>query len=93
MVIWSGWGFVIAVLAFASMIFTEWGVERLFGSSDYYQAHGWPKMLGLLTAAAVSFPLGRLMNQGAGRRHTLFFLPVQHWWVPLVGLSIIALWF
>jgi hypothetical protein len=108
MVIWSGWGFVIVVLAFASLVFTEIGVERVYGDSDYYQAHGWPKMLALLIAAAVSIPLGRLMNHGADRdlidpetmkrvvvtaapRHTLFFLPVQHWWMAFVGLSMVAL--
>jgi len=40
MIIWSGLGFVVAVLAFLCLLLAEYVVEAVFNDSQYYQAHG-----------------------------------------------------
>ena len=50
MMIWSGWGFAVALIGFASLVATEYFVERVTQDDQFYQDHGWPKMLGMTVA-------------------------------------------
>jgi hypothetical protein len=63
MIIWNGWGFLAAVIAFACWLVTEIGVEAAMNDEEYYQNHGWPKLLGFLVAAVIVWPLGRALNR------------------------------
>jgi hypothetical protein len=67
MIIWSGWGFMVAVLVFALSLATELGVESYFGDDRYYQTHAWPLAAALLVAAAVTWLWGSRLNRGPGR--------------------------
>ena len=97
MIIWSGFGFAVAVLGFAALLFTEIISEKITGNDRFYQEHGWVILIGMLVAAALTYGLHRLLLLERGRvvidkqtgqeivlrsNHSLFFIPVR-WW-PLV---------
>lgn len=106
MIIWSGLGFVVAVITFGCLLLTEFATRAAFHDNTYYQAHGWPKLVGFLAAALIVWPLGRYMNAKKGRvlvdpatgaevfykpRHTLFFVPMEYWGPILIVVGIIFL--
>jgi hypothetical protein len=117
-IIWSGWGILIGFAACACLLLVQLGVDAAMQDDHYYQGHGWPKLLALLLAAVVTWPIGRLMNQGGrwrrgtaddqesnptdpfgikqqqvveqtGTRHSLFFIPVQYWWIIFLALGVV----
>ncbi len=67
MIIWSGFGFVVAVLGFAALLFTEMISERITGNDRFYQEHGWVILIGMLVAAALTYGLHRLLLLERGR--------------------------
>ena len=68
MIVWRGWGIVVGLVGFACLILTQLGVNAAMQDGRFYQDHGWPKLLGLWVAAAVSWPVGRAMSRGTGRQ-------------------------
>lgn len=106
MIIWSGLGFLVAVITFGCCLASEFLVEQMFRDDRYYQAHGWPKLVAFLVAAAVVGVLGRFLRrrQGrvlidpetgseviVGREHTFFFIPVEYWAPILLVLGLVFL--
>jgi hypothetical protein len=63
MIIWSGWGFLVAVITFGCALLGEVVTEAAAHDDRYYQNHGWPKLAAFLVAAAIVWPLGRLLNR------------------------------
>lgn len=102
MVVWRGYGIVVALLAFAALLLTEVTVESVFGDQTYYQSHGWPKFLALVVAAGAVWALARglqgrdriVVDKATGHelvlrdRHDLFFVPLRYWPGILVAVGI-----
>lgn len=100
MIIWSGWGFVVAIIGFACLVLTEWSVESFFRDDQYYQDHRWPMAVGFalaaLCVAVFSLLLDRrkrkvLIDPETGEEHvlsgndSLFFAPAWSWpWILAV---------
>ena len=97
MIIWTGWGFLVPVAAFGCLLATEAGVEAAFNDDNYYQSHGWPKLVAFLVAAFFIWivdlwlsrrPRRTLIDVDSGEHVTLgggdsfFFIPVK-WWAPI----------
>jgi hypothetical protein len=105
MIIWSGLGFLVAVITFLLLLSAEYVTELLFRDESYYQAHGWPKLLAFFLAGVVIWPLGIYLNRKprkvmiekeTGKEismpgHTFFFITMEYWGPILVGLGIIFL--
>src|SRR4030095_5514563 len=106
MIIWSGLGFLVAVITFLLLLISEYLTESLFRDETYYQSHGWPKMLAFVLAATVIWPLGTYLKRTQGKvmiekatgkevvikpNHTFFFIPMEYWSPILVALGIILL--
>lgn len=106
MVIWSGLGFLVAVVTFLLLLTAEYVTELLFRDESYYQAHGWPKLLAFLLAAAVIWPVGAYLNRKQGKvlieketgrevvikpDHSFFFIRMEYWGPILIVLGIIFL--
>lgn len=70
MIIWQGFGWLIAVFCFGCLMITEMCVNGAMHDRNYYETHGWPKLLGFWIAAGVSWPLGRSMSREAQQKAT-----------------------
>lgn len=102
MIIWSGRGIVIFVIGFACVFLTGLGFNAIMQDNRFYQNHWWARLLGFWIAAAISWPVGRAMNRGTDHlmidpksgqsegEHSLFYIPVQDWWVVFLGLGVLA---
>ena len=105
MIIWSGFGILVALVGFGCLILTE-VVTRAAFDEKYYQAHGWPKLAGFWVAAALVYVLGLWVDRQPGRamidkatgqevllkkRHALFFIPVRYWPYIFLALGVIFL--
>jgi hypothetical protein len=97
MIVWRGWGYLVFVITLGVLILMEVGTGRLFHDSNYYAAHGWPRLLGFLVAAVAVWFLGTYLNRRAERAegnkpvHSLFFIRVDYWAGILVVLGIVSL--
>ena len=98
MIIWSGRGFLVAVIGFSCLFATELLTEKYFGDDAYYQRNGWPKLAGFLTAGAIVWWMGvrwrdqssrTVIDKQTGkefvieRKDALFFIPM-HYWGPIL---------
>ena len=104
MIIWSGFGFLVAVFFFGSALLCNLLFDARFGVG-YYSAHHWTIGIAMLLAAAlctlVAQPLRErdsrtLTDEHTGervvlhrRRHTLFFIPM-HLWAVLLGAAAVV---
>jgi hypothetical protein len=104
MVIWKGFGFLVAVICFAALGLTELVSENITNDEQFYQQHGWVVLIGMLVAAALTYGLHRLLllqkqrvliDKETGEEvvlsadHSLFFIPVQLWPVVFVVLGLL----
>jgi hypothetical protein len=64
MIVWSGFGFLVAVVGVGCSLLTQLGLAAAMHDDKYYENNGWPKLLALLVAAAIVWPLGRVLNHG-----------------------------
>jgi hypothetical protein len=96
MLIWSGAGAVVIVMAFVSFVMTEIATESIFKDESYYQTHGWPKLIASWLLALMSWVVGQYLNKKETRylidkmtgeevvlkpNHTFFFIKVEYWGV------------
>lgn len=106
MIIWSGWGILSVLIAVVvgggvtavlMPVFVGLGLDRLSGLAV---------VVGLLAAAAANWMVGRHLNSRPGqelidkatgqtvvlrRRHSLFFIKMEWWSVPLVAVALFIL--
>lgn len=108
MIIWTGRGFLVAVIVFLLSLGAEFGVESASGNDNYYQIHAWPLALALFTSGVISWLLGNRFNSEKGRvvidketgqeiviggpDHTLFFIKMQYWG-PILMLIAVSVFF
>lgn len=105
MIIWSGLGFLVAVITFLLLLIAEYVTELLFRDESYYQTHGWPKLLAFFLAGVAIWPLGTYLNRKqrkvmiekeTGKEismtgHSFFFIKMEYWAPILFALGIIFL--
>jgi hypothetical protein len=104
MIIWSGLGFVVAIIGFGCLLLTEVITRSSFHSDTYFQTHGWPKLAALWIAAALVYAVSLWLNRAPGRvmidkatgeevvlkkNHSLFFIRVRYWPYILLGLGVV----
>jgi hypothetical protein len=105
MIIWSGLGFLVPLIAFGFLLATQVALNALNGAG-FYESHGWAKFLALTVAGIVVWLLGTylhgrpaktLVEKDTGKevvfrkQHSLFFVPMR-WWgliLPVAGLIFI----
>jgi hypothetical protein len=104
MIIWSGMGGIVIVIAAITLVLTELSVRFVFRDENYYQAHGWPKLLALWAAGLLTWLLSRYLNQKQARvlidketgeevvlkpKHSLFFIRLEYWVYIFFALGIV----
>ena len=57
MVVWSGLGFLVAVIVFVAALACNLGFDAALGQG-FYKAHLWTVGVAMLLAAAIVWPLG-----------------------------------
>ena len=102
MIIWRGWGFLVAVFAFGASLAMELITESMTGDDDFYQKEAWPLALAFVVAGVVTWFVGKKLHaRGAravidkatgqeltiGGSHTFFFVPMHYWAVVLIALA------
>jgi hypothetical protein len=102
MIIWKGWGFLVAVFAFGASLAMELITESITKNDDFYQQEAWPLALALVIAGIVTWFAGKALHaRGArtvidkatgqeltiGGSHSFFFVPMHYWGVLLIALA------
>jgi hypothetical protein len=102
MIIWRGWGFLVAVFVFGASLAMELITESMTGDDGFYQREAWPLALALVVAGLVTWLVGRTLHARGGRvvidkatgreltidaSHTFFFVPMHYWAVVLIALA------
>ena len=88
MIIWKGWGFLVAVFTFGASLAMELITESMTGDDTFYQTAAWPLALAFVVAGVLTWFVGtKLRARGA---HTFFFVPMHYWGVALIALSVLA---
>ncbi len=98
MIVWSGLGFLVAVIVFGSALACNLGFDAALGKG-FYESHLWTVGVAMLLAAAAVWPLGiwlrgrptrEVVDVDTGEQfvldplhHSLLFIPV-HIWGPLL---------
>ena len=93
--IWSGRGFLVPVITFASCLGMELTTRAVFQDDTYYQEHVWPIPVALAIAGVVCVVIGQVFSGGEPRtlvdvetreqvvlhpsQGTFFFVPVRYW--------------
>lgn len=108
MIVWSGLGFLTAIIVLACLVGVEHATESWFNDPRYYQANGWPKLAGLLVSAVIVWFVGNYLNRRGDRilvdpktgeqvvldaRHTFFFIPMQYFAPVLAVLAVVFMFF
>jgi hypothetical protein len=88
MVIWSGHGYLVAVIVFLSSLATEFVTERVKSDDNFYQSSAWALPLALVVAAIIVAILARLLPNEPYAKHSLFFVKIQWWPLILLGLAL-----
>jgi len=93
MIIWTGHGYLAAVLTFAACLLAQLGLDAQLGEG-FYSSHSWAIGLALVVGGLLSSLVGFFLKARADRqvvdvqtgerlvinrsRHTFFFVPL-HW--------------
>ena len=99
-IVWSGKGYLVAVLTFGSSLLGNLITNAATGDRSYWDGHRWPFATCLCVASVACWLVG-LHLHGKGARllidpqtgeevilrnsHTLFFIPVV-WWGPILAV-------
>ena len=101
MIIWTGRGWLVLVVGFASLLGIQLGAGAISGNSDFYTDNEWMPGVALFVAAAVIWVLSQTvckeethtyrdhingeMLTETSERHSLFFMPVS-WWPAITAV-------
>lgn len=101
MIIWTGFGFLIALIAFASLLIVSSGMDYIMNDPTYYTSHAWTQTMAMIIAALFSWGFAHLVSKGKQRKlqdqdtgeeiilkssHSLFFIEAKYW--PYIYLII-----
>src|SRR5262245_24718472 len=107
MIIWSGLGFLVFVIAFTCSLAMALFTKVLFGDG-YYTTHSWPLAVALAVAGILTWLLGNKLNRRQGKvmieketgreillrpNHSLYFVRMHYWGPILIALGFASLFF
>ena len=106
MIIWSGLGFLVAVIVFGVSLAFNFAFNAWWGEG-YYDSHKWPAGVSLFASAIACWFLGSALRKRTSQHvidketgkefvldranHSLFFIPVRMWAPVLVVIGCIVI--
>lgn len=105
MIIWNGFGFLVAVFVFGCSLVANLIVNNVTGSEEYWNTNKWPLVVSLIVASLLSWFVGRylagrkaktLVDKETGQEivqeqnHALFFIKM-HWWGPILAVIAVVI--
>jgi hypothetical protein len=107
MIIWTGWGFLAALVPFVTSLVTELVVEGATGSDTSYQDSKMPLFIALILSALIVYVVERKVRVAdrivedvktkerltVARKNSLFFIDLRYWPYIIAGISIVWLVF
>jgi len=104
MIIWRGWGILIAVIIFTCSLAANF-ISNAVAGPTYYDQHKWPFALSLVVSAVICWfwglaykntPSRVVIDKQTGQeiilqppRPALFFIPLQYWGPILLIIAIV----
>ncbi len=101
MIIWSGLGFLVAVIIFGCSLVLNFAINAWLGDG-YYDTHKWPFAISLFLSAVICWFLGAALRRRTSQvvidketgkeivlnrsNHSLFFIPM-HIWAPILAIG------
>ena len=104
MIIWTGFGFLVAIIGFAALVLTELISESIAGNEQFYQQNSWLILVGMTVAAILTFGLHKILSlkkpkividKKSGEEieirgsHSLFFIQVKWWPIVFIILGFV----
>lgn len=101
MIVWTGFGFLIALIGVACLLGVQVVINSIMQDTTYYEIHAWVKTLAMFLAALFSWLFVYFVGQTKQRMltdnetgqevvlkasHTLFFIDTKYW--PFIYLFI-----
>ncbi|HEB57778.1 MAG TPA: hypothetical protein ENJ01_00965 [Gammaproteobacteria bacterium] len=105
MIIWTGRGFLIVVVAVLALAGVQAAGEAITGDVAYYQNNPWLIFVGMLVAATITWALNKTLLKSESktvvdaetgeplelvRDHALFFIAAKWWPAIFSGIGVIA---
>jgi hypothetical protein len=102
LVIWRGFGWLIPVVLFGTILLSQMALDSIYGAG-FYKANAWPKIAAITVSSLFIALLGYLLNYKkrpivvdteSGKKtkspaHSLFFIPIEVW---AVIIPVFFLW-
>lgn len=104
MIIWNGFGYLVAVFVFGAALLSNLVFDAAWGSG-YYSAHKWTVGVAMFIAAALSWVVGgqlrnrtaqTVIDKATGQEmvldratHRLFFIPMHSWGMILGVIGVV----
>jgi hypothetical protein len=108
MIIWSGLGYLVAVIVFLSSLAFNFAFN-IWWADGYYDAHKWPFAISLFLSAIICWFLGLALQKRASQvvidkttgkelilnhsNHAFFFIPMHAWGPILAAIGVVVLIF
>ena len=106
MLIWRGWGILVPIIPIFIWVLVPELFKSVLAQTTYTEYFKYISALSILLGAVALWILGKKLNDAEGRslidettgekvllraNHSLFFINIEHWAVPLVILFIAML--
>ena len=100
MIIWSGWGFLVAIIVIINTLLGKAIFGSITGDATYFQNHSCPMAVMFIISGVMSWYLGKYINKPDGKvyidaetgekvmfnkKHSLFFIKMEYWG-PILGV-------
>lgn len=105
MLIWRGYGILVPVVTFLTLIMTEFSVENITNNENYYQENSWVILLALTVSAIICFLISIYFDskkfekvyieKETGKeviirnKNTFFFIEIKYWSILLPLFGVI----
>lgn len=103
MLVWTGYGILVPVTTFLSLVLTQLAVDKVFGPI-YYSTHRWTIGVAMIPAAVLCWLLGTyfrnlsakpVIDKKTGQEmpprpivHSFFFIPMHYCGIVLVLIAV-----